>query len=612
MLHHLSELDPRDTYHILYQYIVNHQLQAMSIANHLGTMSAMVVSYESQIETVCIFCQTIDYTNCKAVQEKNYHKSLQADFQKTEVTKPMEVDVLIPAAIMKAMVMPKVMVGDPLVMDALHDSTIIGCLVNNLITSVMRNIKHSYICERVSRGKLQAHNADTDATTPTVPPMGSSVSIPHAHALTPSTPDASSTVTGIPTYPTPSVPPRSASMALVSPSPPLGGTTTSPQMDTGPNTLLRQLMSNASTPRGPTPHDDNTPIPRRHINHVSYCITTQDHQAPYPDALMDSGANGGMAGFDTCLLATVPHANVNITGTGRDILQRLPLVQCVSVVDTIDEGPIILILSQYAHKPNAKTIHSKSQVEHFRGIVYNSVLSSGGQQMVVTHEGYAIPLHVHERLHYIDMRAASDDELNTLPHIFLTTDAPWNPSIMDEEFFVNHQDFVLDIPAIQQCHEGHDPHVDSFGAMHSVSLAPSDTPIMKACHEATVEDLTVLSQKMQHHLPDLDALLPNFRWASKDWIHTTLEKTTQHYHADKHVPMGKHFHTRFPAVNIRHLPKWYSTDTFISDLPACDDGVTGHGGSKLVEIYGSLDSESHLYLTGFYPKFKNPSGLVLM
>ena len=33
------------------------------------------------------------------------------------------------------------------------------------------------ICEQVMQGKLQAHHADTDAANPTVPPMGSSISI---------------------------------------------------------------------------------------------------------------------------------------------------------------------------------------------------------------------------------------------------------------------------------------------------------------------------------------------------------------------------------------------------------------------------------------------------
>ena len=75
-----STLKPHTT---LYQYIVNHQLQAMSIANHLGTTSAMTISYESHVETVRIFCQTIDHSNRKALQKKNCRKALQAKFQKT-------------------------------------------------------------------------------------------------------------------------------------------------------------------------------------------------------------------------------------------------------------------------------------------------------------------------------------------------------------------------------------------------------------------------------------------------------------------------------------------------------------------------------------------------
>ena len=121
---------------------------------------------------------------------------------------------------------------------------------------------------------------------------------------------------------------------------------------------------------------------------------------------------------------------------------------------------------------------------------------------------------------------------------------------MDEEYFVDSHNSVLDIPAIQQRREGHDPHLDSFGTMHSISLAPSDTATMKAHHEAAVEDLSVLSQTMQRCLPDLDALLPNFGWVSKEQIRTMLEKTTQHYQANMRIPMRKHFHSRFPAANV--------------------------------------------------------------
>ena len=193
-------------------------------------------------------------------------------------------------------------------------------------------------------------------------------------------------------------------MSLVTPSPHQPITTMSTQMDSGPNTLLRQLMSNASAhlPTTPTaPTDGNTVTTQFkggrfqiHRMHYTHCFTKHAAHSEYNGALMDSGANGGMAGSDTRVLATVPHAFIDITSVGGEVLQCLPIVQCASTVETVDEGPIVLIMSQYAHKPDSKSIHSKSQVEHFGGLVHDLALSAGGQQLVITHEGYTITLHV--------------------------------------------------------------------------------------------------------------------------------------------------------------------------------------------------------------------------
>ena len=197
---------------------------------------------------------------------------------------------------------------------------------------------------------------------------------------------------------------QSASVAMITPSPPLWGSTTSTHMDSGPNTLLRQLMSNASVHSSTTTNDHqdsntvttnlNSGTYQVHwVNQSSYCLIHQTFQSEYPGALMDSGANGSMAGSDTHLLSTVPHAHVDITGVGGTVMECLPLIQCASVVETLDEGKIILIMSQKAHKPDGKTIHSKSQIEHFGGIVYDSAQAAGGSQvkMVVTNEGLLYP-----------------------------------------------------------------------------------------------------------------------------------------------------------------------------------------------------------------------------
>ena len=130
-----------------------------------------------------------------------------------------------------------------------------------------------------------------------------------------------------------------------------------------------------------------------------------------------------------------------------------------------------------------------------------------------------------------------------------------------------------------------------FPSSTSIPGFNPDPPVTQAHLDATVDAFLVMSQHMKCRLPDHDALLPNFCWVGKERIHDTLENTTQHYKANQHIPMQKHFQSRFPAANVRQLPEWYSTNTFISDIPAFDDGVPSHGSCNLFQVYGGLDSE---------------------
>ena len=61
-------------------------------------------------------------------------------------------------------------------------------------------------------------------------------------------------------------------------------------------------------------------------NHTTYQITQQTSTNTYYGALVDSSANGGMAGSDTHVLATVPHAHVDITCVGGSVLECLLFV----------------------------------------------------------------------------------------------------------------------------------------------------------------------------------------------------------------------------------------------------------------------------------------------
>ena len=55
--------------------------------------------------------------------------------------------------------------------------------------------------------------------------------------------------------------------------------------------------------------------------------------------------------------------------------------------------------------------------------------------------------------------------------------------------------------------------------------------------------------------------------------------------------MRRHFKTRFPAANVRRLNETVATDTFFSDTPALDDGIPGHGGCTMVQIFTGVMSK---------------------
>ena len=103
------------------------------------------------------------------------------------------------------------------------------------------------------------------------------------------------------------------------------------------------------------------------------------------------------------------------------------------------KGPCVLILNQYAYIRKEKTIHSSGQLEAFKNKVDDKSRKVGGKQCIMTLDGYVVPLQMRAGLAYLDMHPPSDHELETLPHVVLTSDMDWDPSVLDNEFDLAHE-----------------------------------------------------------------------------------------------------------------------------------------------------------------------------
>jgi len=55
----------------------------------------------------------------------------------------------------------------------------------------------------------------------------------------------------------------------------------------------------------------------------------------------------------------------------------------------------------------------------------------GGLQRILTVDGYEIPLVIRNGLPYLNIRPYTDREFDTLPHVIMTSDNDWDPSVLD-------------------------------------------------------------------------------------------------------------------------------------------------------------------------------------
>ena len=157
-----------------------------------------------------------------------------------------------------------------------------------------------------------------------------------------------------------------------------------------------------------------------------------------------------------------------------------------------------------------------------------------------------------------------------------------------------------------------DPREDDFGMTRvsatDTATAPADPnslvdSVVQSFYRFATSAFVVAAalvsafpQRLRPRLPDLDFLRPNFAWMPVDHIQATLDATSQFYRATVHHPFRKHFKSRFPAANVRRLPEWVSTDTIFSDVPAHDDGIPGHGGATMLQLFGGMTSH---FLAGY-------------
>jgi hypothetical protein len=362
-----------------------------------------------------------------------------------------------------------------------------------------------------------------------------------------------------------------------------------------------------------------TPAPGHHPV-TTYHVSTSRH-TDKTGTLIDHGANGGIAGSDCCIIKEMSCC-VNIEGINNHVMEKCPIITAGTITN-LNQGPVILIMNQYALSGKGTSIHSSPQMEWYDIDVDDKSMKVGGKQQLQTVDGYTIPLNVQRGLPYLDMHPYTDKEWEELPHIHITHEEDWDPSVLDHEQSNDH-DWYDQQPStpllfpmfdehgdLRHCIEAHTSRASDNIRDNVVRVEDSEDAIFMDARCDLIEDGDEISPDLNesmewclyqanlhclvhsvdaqdsnnhfipHHpcttLPsdhDYEALKPCFAWLPSDIIRKTFSETMQYARLPFNTVLRKCYKSPNPALNIMCCSEPIATDTIQSDTPAINGRET--------------------------------------
>jgi hypothetical protein len=316
----------------------------------------------------------------------------------------------------------------------------------------------------------------------------------------------------------------------------------------------------------------------RHDAKISYRASSASYRQR--GALIDRGSNGGVAGADIRIISIDPHRTVDVKGIDHHRINDIRIVTAGAYVES-QRGPIILIMHQYANAGKGKTIHFSGQLEWFKRGVDDRSKKVGGAQRITTPGGYIISINVTSGLPYIQQRPCTDDEYTRHPHVFLTSNANWDPSVLDHDA----DDDIQWYNAMTDEAPEIDPVFDEFGNVRGTILINRATltdHFLDTQHE--LEDFVIPTNAIKfeshernivHREPNYERLCPHFGYLNADTVGRTFAKTTQYARRPQSEILRRHHKAQFPALNVTRRNEPLATGYVYSNTPAINDGSTG-------------------------------------
>jgi hypothetical protein len=185
---------------------------------------------------------------------------------------------------------------------------------------------------------------------------------------------------------------------------------------------------------------------------------------------------------------------------------------------------------------------------------------------------FAFPLVVQSGLMELNLRYPTQEEIDSLPVVWLTSDAePWDPVVLDntETKVVPQFDDFIDVSVnfveLQQadCWMKHVAQQDEL--LRAFAFCTGMVFIGRVLFRVMNEAFQNSSPKIKIVTPDFVKYRPLLGWQPLDTVRKTFEATTQLVkELPMRYPLRRHIKSQNPALNRRQLSEGFATDTLFS------------------------------------------------
>ena len=229
-----------------------------------------------------------------------------------------------------------------------------------------------------------------------------------------------------------------------------------------------------------------------------------------------------------------------MSGFANDLVKSdIPVCSGKTVVE-VDKHKVLLGLHEAPYLKGNKHRLSTGQACEYSTCVDDTLRCHGGGQRIVGHDNngisYNFKLNVTDGLLTLQTQYPTQDELESLPTVWLTSTKPWDPTSLEapDKLVLPSTDGTSD---------------DTVGAVS-------------------------LSTKGKNQPPDYDKFWERLGWLPLDTIRKTFDATTQLAGTlPLRLPLRRHIKSCFPQLNQRRLAKTFAMDTLFSSTPGLG-GIT--------------------------------------